>query len=57
MIAARERSPVILTYWDRGMDTKDISLALRIPEHEVERQLHVALEMRWALVKCLRAGR
>ena len=32
--------------WRQGMDTIDMARALYMPEHEVERELHVMLEMR-----------
>ena len=39
--------------WEQGLDTADMARALHVPEHEIERHLHVGLERRRAVVSSL----
>lgn len=37
---------LVLQLWDRRRNTYDIALQIGVPEHDVERRLHRALEAR-----------
>lgn len=43
----------IRAYWEQGLDTMHMARALQIPEAEIERELHVVLEARRAVVGSL----
>ena len=47
----RER---IRAMWEQRLDTKDMSKALQLAEHLIERELHSVLEMRRAIVSGLK---
>lgn len=40
----------IRAMWEQRLDTVDMARAMQLPEHEIERQLHVALDRRRAVV-------
>lgn len=44
--ASPELRSAILEGFERGFDTRIMSQAFGLPEHLIERQLHVVLEMR-----------
>ena len=37
--------------WHNGLDTADMSKDLQLPEHLVERELHIVIELRRRLLK------
>ena len=56
VIRAEERRELrqrIRALWEQGCDTAEMSRVLHVPEHECERELHVALEYRRSIVNSL----
>lgn len=43
----------IRAMWEQKLDTVDMARALQIPQHEVERHLHIALDKRRAIISNL----
>jgi hypothetical protein len=54
MILDHERKPLrqlILSMWTQRLDTAAMARALQLPEADIEREMHAALEIRRAVNK------